>query len=109
MDRLASRCAIAKKPETGRIRLTLAIDSPVLTTPYLDALNSAQRRAVTHGVGSDLASPLLVIAGAGKTNTLAHSVAHLIVTGADPRRILLMTFLRRATAEMTRRVERIAR
>ena len=56
-------------------------------------------------------APLLVIAGAGsgKTNTLAHRVAHLIVNGADPRRILLMTFSRRAAAEMTRRVERIAR
>jgi hypothetical protein len=45
-----------------------------------------------------VAGPLLVIAGAGsgKTNTLAHRVAHLIVNGADPRRILLMTFSRRA-------------
>ena len=53
---------------------------------------------------------LLIIAGAGsgKTNTLAHRVAHLIVKGADPRRILLMTFSRRAASEMTRRVERIA-
>jgi DNA helicase-2/ATP-dependent DNA helicase PcrA len=48
-------------------------------------------------------------AGSGKTNTLAHRVAHLIVNGADPRRILLMTFSRRAAAEMTRRVEGIAR
>ena len=48
-------------------------------------------------------------AGSGKTNTLAHRVAHLIVNGADPRRILLMTFSRRAATEMTRRVERIAR
>ena len=48
-------------------------------------------------------------AGSGKTNTLAHRVAHLIVNGADPRRILLMTFSRRAAAEMTRRVELIAR
>ena len=48
-------------------------------------------------------------AGSGKTNTLAHRVAHLIVNGADPRRILLMTFSRRAAAEMTGRVERIAR
>ncbi len=56
-------------------------------------------------------APLLVIAGAGsgKTNTLAHRVAHLIVQGADPRRILLMTFSRRAASEMTKRVERIAR
>src|SRR5688572_21567963 len=54
--------------------------------------------------------PLLVIAGAGsgKTNTLAHRVAHLVVTGADPRRILLLTFSRRAAAEMSKRVERIA-
>jgi DNA helicase II / ATP-dependent DNA helicase PcrA len=48
-------------------------------------------------------------AGSGKTNTLAHRVAHLIVNGADPRKILLMTFSRRAAAEMMRRVERIAR
>ncbi|MDR3465540.1 MAG: ATP-dependent helicase [Xanthobacteraceae bacterium] len=82
-------------------------------TSYLESLNPEQRRAVEHGVGpdGDGGRPLLVIAGAGsgKTNTLAHRVAHLIVSGADPRRILLMTFSRRAAAEMTRRVERIAR
>lgn len=78
---------------------------------YLDTLNPAQRRAVVHGVGAVAASPLLVIAGAGsgKTNTLAHRVAHLLVSGADPRRILLMTFSRRAASEMAKRVERIAR
>jgi DNA helicase-2/ATP-dependent DNA helicase PcrA len=84
------------------------------TTAYLDTLNAEQRRAVEHGVTKlDCLSggPLLVIAGAGsgKTNTLAHRVAHLIVNGADPRRILLMTFSRRAAAEMTKRVERISR
>lgn len=80
---------------------------------YLDTLNPEQRRAVEHGVEPSRClpgSPLLVIAGAGsgKTNTLAHRVAHLIVNGADPRRILLMTFSRRAASEMSRRVERIA-
>ena len=76
---------------------------------YLAKLNAEQRLAVMHGDGG-IAGPLLIIAGAGsgKTNTLAHRVAHLIVKGADPRRILLMTFSRRAAAEMTRRVERIA-
>lgn len=81
------------------------------TSTYLDALNPEQRRAVEHGIGLGAAAgPLLVIAGAGsgKTNTLAHKVAHLIVSGADPRRILLMTFSRRAASEMSRRVERIA-
>src|SRR4029077_87418 len=87
---------------------------PPVTATYLETLNSEQRRAVEHGVREqDWApgAPLLVIAGAGsgKTNTLAHRVAHLIVNGADPRRILLMTFSRRAAAEMTRRVARIAR
>ncbi|HET7715416.1 MAG TPA: ATP-dependent helicase [Bauldia sp.] len=75
---------------------------------WLDALNPEQRRAATHG-GTGAGRPLLVIAGAGtgKTATLAHRVAHTIVSGADPNRILLLTFSRRAAAEMGRRVERI--
>jgi DNA helicase II / ATP-dependent DNA helicase PcrA len=52
--------------------------------------------------------PVIAGAGSGKTNTLAHRVAHLIVEGADPRRILFQTFSRRAAAEMARRVERIS-
>ena len=79
-------------------------------TAYLAKLNPEQRRAVEHGVGAAADDrPLLVIAGAGsgKTNTLAHRVAHLIVNGIDPRRLLLMTFSRRAAAEMERRVQRI--
>jgi DNA helicase-2/ATP-dependent DNA helicase PcrA len=79
---------------------------------YLESLNPEQRRAVEHGAaGPGPFAPLLVIAGAGsgKTNTLAHRVAHLMVNGADPRRILLMTFSRRAASEMAKRVERIAR
>src|SRR4051812_15432675 len=85
-----------------------------LAAAYLESLNPQQRRAAEHGVAEmDDAGrcPLLVIAGAGsgKTNTLAHRVAHLIVNGADPRRILLMTFSRRAAAEMSKRVERISR
>ena len=73
----------------------------------LDDLNEAQRLAVEHGVGDPAGPPpLLVIAGAGsgKTNTLAHRVAHLILCGADPKRIMLATFSRRAAAELNRRV-----
>jgi DNA helicase-2/ATP-dependent DNA helicase PcrA len=78
--------------------------------PHLESLNPAQREAVLYGVaGRTPGPPLLVIAGAGsgKTHTLAHRVAHLVVSGADPRRILLLTFTRRAASEMTRRVERL--
>jgi DNA helicase II / ATP-dependent DNA helicase PcrA len=82
-----------------------------MSAAYLDKLNADQRRAVLHGVDETSDSALLIIAGAGsgKTATLAHRVVHLVANGADPRRILLMTFSRRAAVEMTRRVERIGR
>jgi len=69
-----------------------------------DKLNERQRQAAQAGAG-----PLLIIAGAGtgKTNTLAHRVAHLVLEGAAPERILLLTFTRRAALEMTRRAARI--
>ena len=79
-----------------------------MSAARLEKLNPQQRRAVEHG-GLPLADagPLLIIAGAGsgKTSTLAHRVAYLIEQGADPRRIMLLTFSRRAAAEMTRRVD----
>ena len=67
-------------------------------------LNSAQAEAVTHGSG-----PMLVIAGAGtgKTTTLGCRVAHLIETGTPPERILLLTFSRRAAAEMLSRAHSV--
>ena len=67
-------------------------------------LNARQKEAATFGNG-----PLLILAGAGtgKTNTLAHRVAHLLLSGAAPERILLLTFSRRAAQEMTRRARRI--
>ncbi len=80
---------------------------------YLEGLNPAQREAASYGKRSEErrfeAGPLLVIAGAGtgKTMTLAHRVAHLIIEGVAPERILLLTFTRRAAQEMKRRVEMI--
>jgi DNA helicase-2/ATP-dependent DNA helicase PcrA len=75
-----------------------------IADPILDPLNPAQRRAAA---ADD--RPLLIIAGAGtgKTQTLAHRVAALIARGADARRILLLTFSRRAAQEMTRRAARL--
>jgi DNA helicase-2/ATP-dependent DNA helicase PcrA len=72
----------------------------------LQRLNPQQREAATHGD-----SPLLIVAGAGtgKTATLVHRVAWLIARGVDPGRILLLTFTRRAAAEMLRRVENMLR
>ena len=84
------------------------------TIDHLAMLNTAQRRAAEFGKRLDSsfsAGPLLVIAGAGtgKTMTLAHRVAHIILEGVSPERILLLTFTRRAAQEMTRRVESIVR
>jgi DNA helicase-2/ATP-dependent DNA helicase PcrA len=82
---------------------------------YLDLLNPAQRQAAAYGAldaeNSFRAGPLLVIAGAGtgKTMTLAHRVAHLVISGVSPDRILLLTFTRRAAQEMGRRVDSIVR
>ena len=66
---------------------------------HFAGLNAQQRAAAEHFSG-----PLLVIAGAGtgKTKTLAARVAALIQGGADSGRILLLTFTRRAAAEMLR-------
>jgi DNA helicase-2/ATP-dependent DNA helicase PcrA len=68
----------------------------------LDSLERWQREAVLHGD-----EPLLIVAGAGtgKTTTLAHRVAQLIERGVRPERVLLLTFARRAAAEMLRRVD----
>jgi DNA helicase-2/ATP-dependent DNA helicase PcrA len=46
---------------------------------------------------------LLAGAGSGKTGTLAARVARLVRDGADPQRLLLMTFSRRAAQEMNHR------
>ena len=78
---------------------------PAVGTPAaFERLNPRQREAAQAG-----RQPLLIIAGAGtgKTNTLAHRVAHLILEGTTPERILLLTFTRRAALEMTRRAQRI--
>jgi DNA helicase-2/ATP-dependent DNA helicase PcrA len=87
------------------------VTSPTTASDPFASLNVQQREAVEHGIGADAQDPrpLLVIAGAGsgKTNTLAHRVAKLILDGTDPQRILLLTFSRRAAVEMERRAGQV--
>ncbi|MFI6810526.1 ATP-dependent helicase [Streptomyces luteogriseus] len=70
--------------------------------PLLDA---SQRSVVDHRRG-----PLLVLAGpgTGKTTTLVESVAERVARGADPERILVLTFSRRAAVELRDRMARRA-
>lgn len=94
--------------------------SAVANSPpgFAAGLNPAQRQAATFGAGRSGganpgvdAEPLLIIAGAGtgKTNTLAHRVAWLLLQRVAPERIALLTFTRRAAQELITRAERIAR
>ena len=67
---------------------------------YEQDLNNAQLEAVQSTDG-----PILVIAGAGsgKTKTLTYRVARLIEDGVKPENILLLTFTKKAAAEMLSR------
>ena len=100
--------------ETASRRPTQAIVSPAAAPPRVlqtfqrndpfATLNPQQLAAVAHG-----SAPLLVLAGAGsgKTLTLAARVARLVLDGADPNRLLLLTFSRRASQQMVQRAGRL--
>jgi DNA helicase II / ATP-dependent DNA helicase PcrA len=92
------------------LRLPMPHPSTSLADPH-PALNPAQLAAVDHGLADPgaLPPPLLVVAGAGsgKTLTLASRVARLLLAGTPPQRLLLMTFSRRAAAEMAARIGRL--
>lgn len=70
----------------------------VVDPPLLDA---RQRAVVDHAGG-----PLLVLAGpgTGKTTTLVEAVAARVAKGADPERVLVLTFSRRAAVELRDRM-----
>jgi DNA helicase II / ATP-dependent DNA helicase PcrA len=76
----------------------------VLTQRMFSTLNPQQQAAVAHRGG-----PLLVLAGAGtgKTTTLAARVAQRVLDGADPGRLLLLTFSRRAAQALADRAGRL--
>jgi ATP-dependent DNA helicase UvrD/PcrA len=108
-DNTRLRRAKARQSRFSKTKVLRKYYSYAVKTPVaFDGLNQRQLEAARFG-GSRAAGPLLIIAGAGtgKTNTLAHRVAHLLLEGVSAERILLLTFTRRAALEMTRRTQRI--
>ncbi|MFE6362323.1 ATP-dependent helicase [Streptomyces sp. NPDC057806] len=87
----------ARQGSRGAYRLVRT--PPARTDP--PRLDAAQRSVVDHGTG-----PLLVLAGpgTGKTTTLVESVAERIARGADPARMLVLTFSRKAAVELRDRM-----
>ncbi|TXS06092.1 ATP-dependent helicase [Streptomyces sp. col6] len=87
----------ARPGTTGPYRLVRTLPGSV-EPPLLDA---AQRSVVDHPGG-----PLLVLAGpgTGKTTTLVEAVAARIARGADPARLLILTFSRKAAVELRDRM-----
>jgi len=118
----ATNSAIKKKhkaargrPEPKTIQTKTTLKQPTIFAPSklkdeidrfdLDQLNPEQRRAVEHPGG-----PLMIIAGpgTGKTHTLTHRLAHLIISKRVlPHNILAVTFTNKAAQEMRSRLELI--
>jgi superfamily I DNA/RNA helicase/RecB family exonuclease len=77
----------------------IRLPAPTATQPRLD---DAQRRVVEHAGG-----PLLVLAGpgTGKTTTIVEAVVDRVERrGFDPSRLLVLTFSRKAAAELRERI-----
>ena len=83
----------ARPPTASCGRLPRPVEVPVL--------DEAQQAVVDHRGG-----PLLVLAGpgTGKTTTVVEAVAARIDEGLDPEQVLVLTFGRRAAAELRSRI-----
>jgi len=69
----------------------------------LTSLNEEQLSAATAPMGNNL---IIASAGTGKTSTIVGRIAHLLHKGADPSKIVLLTFTNKAAGEMLARVGR---
>src|SRR5262249_14364441 len=85
------------KPETRRLKMTEASLSQAV---LLEAAEQKQRRAANPAVSAWVRAN----AGTGKTHVLVQRIVRLLLSGANPRSILCLTFTKNAAAEMEARV-----
>jgi len=69
----------------------------------LNGLNAEQLQAALAPIGHNL---IIASAGTGKTSTIVGRITHLLRSGVEPNRILLLTFTNKAAGEMIARLER---
>jgi ATP-dependent helicase/nuclease subunit A len=74
-----------------------------MSTDALATANAAQREAADPAVSAFVGAS----AGSGKTKLLTDRLLRLMLAGADPSRILCLTFTRAAAAEMALRLQKI--
>ncbi len=89
---------MSERTASATYRLVRSPAQPSTLAPVLDA---EQQAIVDHAGG-----PLLVMAGpgTGKTTAIVEAVAARIAAGVDPEQILVLTFSRRAAAELRQRI-----
>ncbi len=85
----------------GRVPVYRLVQPAMAAAPPVPRLDATQQAVVDHPGG-----PLLVLAGpgTGKTTTIVEAVARRIEQGVDPERILVLTFSRKAAAELRTRI-----
>lgn len=100
-DKINNLISIARSIEDKIVESEVNEPQKVFKINYRKSLNKSQHLAVT-----TLTGPLLVIAGAGsgKTRTIIYRVAYFLENDIPPEKILLLTFTRKASYEMTNRV-----
>jgi len=104
MEALFDAEPVRPEPRAGG-GLELTPEDAAARARLLSGLNTAQAAAVT---SEALALRIIAGAGSGKTRVLTRRIARRVIEGeVDPRRVLAVTFTRKAAAELRSRITQL--